>query len=345
MSLERTIYIDESFFEWPGLAEKGVNIAYGAVSIPDRSLALAKKRWKSFEKMVRCLVFDETGISIPLEKEIKGTHANSLKPESLHEVGRFLAAFFKKHHIRSFGLFAMAEGFGNNSIRNDAYDKTPEEFEDVLENQEALYTNWLEQVSTHRQTMKAAGKGDIGSFEKLINPFVSCILHNHLDAKVRQPFRLVWDHRCGEDEGLKEIVAAMVEDVRKSMQLSDVLLGRYYRGLKIRRSHEEAGLRFADIVAGSYRNVFRAYPELLTDNTEFKIKSAKFNDEMLSPWMPFYKRPMSPELSEAILTNTRDIVFPHLIPTLAGGLFTYFTKNGDARHCRPSDQIYFDMAD
>jgi len=345
MALERTVYVDESFFEWPGLANKEVNIAYGAISIPDRSIAGAKKRWKAFDTLVRALVLEDTGGTIPPNKEIKSSCTNKLKPASINTIGKFLSAFFTKHHIRSFGYFARAEGFVNNNLRNDSYDKTTDEFEEVIENQAALYSAWLIATEDRRNQMKDMGHGELGLLEHIIRPFVSCFLTHHLDVKYRMPFRIVWDHRSGEDEGLKDIVSNMVYMVAKNCGISPRELSRFYRGLEIRNSTQDVGLRFADVIAGAYRNLFRSYPELLTDNTSFEIKSAIYNAEMLSPTQPFYKRPMGAGLAESILSNSKEILFPHLIPSLGSGLFSYLTKYGDARSCQISKRSYFDMAD
>lgn len=345
MNLPRTVYIDESFFKWTSLADKRVNLAYGAVSIPDRAGSAIKKRWKAYEQLIRDLVFADTGVNLPEDGEIKFTDTRNLAPASLNKIGRFWEAFYKKNHIRVFGLFTAAEGFGNNELRNDAYESSPEEFENIVKSQEELYAIWLNNSIERRKAMKDAGKGDLGVLDKIIKNFVSCIFRFHLDTRGRESFGLVWDHRTGEAEGLKEVVEEIVDLVRKDMRLSEAELRRYYRGLVMRDSRSEIGLRYADFIAGSYRNLFRSYPDLLTDNSAFGIKSAKINDGMLSPFLPYYESPMDENLAEALLLNKQEIIFPHLIPRLAGGLFTYFTNNGDARHCRPLQKAYFDMPD
>ncbi len=345
MSLDRTVYIDESFYQWTSLSHKQVNLAYGAVSIPDRALLPAKKRWKAFEKLVHELVIADTGAILPADKEVKFTTLRSLKPESVDKIGQFWKAFYIKHHIRVFGFFSSAEGLSNNSIRNDAYDATPEAFTEIAEKQEELYQNWLSDLLARKEEMKNAKNGDLGVLETVIKNLLSCIFRFHLDLRIRQPFRLVWDQRSGEDDGLRNIINKLVDLVRRDMGLSELELGRFYLGLTMEVSEKQVGIRFADLIAGSYRQLFRSYPELLSDQTKFEIKTAKLNGAMLSPNLPYYRAPMSNDLADQLLSNSRKILFPHFLPSLARDLFSYITKDGEARHCRLSERAYFDLPD
>jgi len=341
----RTVYIDESFFKWTGLGAKDVNLAYGAVSIPAKAHAAAKKRWKAFEALVRECYLTDVGRALPTDSEIKSTDLRRLSAISVKNIGTFLSPFLEKHHIKVFGIYVMAEGSARNSLRNDAFDSSKEEFEKVIANQDTLYDEWLQNLVLHREEKKAEGNGSLGVLENTIKSLVSCILNYHLDCTHPQPFRLVWDFRSGETEGLKEIVAEFVALSIRALPALKPNFNRYYRGSSVATSHEEVGLRFADIVAGSFRNLFREIPELLTDDTDFEIKSACFNDQMLSFNLPFYKRPMDEEIARKVLDVESGTLFPHLAPSLAGGFFTYITNNGDARHCSPGSRCYFDMAD
>lgn len=337
---DRTVYVDESFFEWFGLPNEDSNFCYAAVSLPVQRKDQLVSFMEAFRRQL--LKYCEIDNGKPITtREVKSKLLYSISKEHREILAEKLKYFLKKNQGYLFSFFTTSKGFIHNRIRDKYYEEYGKHYNDFISNvDDEVISMKNELIDTWKKEPY-----NIALLEPLYIYLTSFLLHFHQARG--ETFKIQYDPReKGEDIILNTRVHDSLGLIEKVFfQLENNEKQRFFSGYNANISSDDCpGLQLVDLIAADVRKLFRTVLGLCEDGSETRILSAIYNPEMTPICgAPYYRR----RLRDSTLKELEavDLLFPRIRLFFAKSAISCYAKFGEARHIDIINGDVYDMAD
>jgi hypothetical protein len=328
------VFVDESFFMFFEMTSRTGYFCHGGVGVP-------QARYDSLKVAVRPIFQDFLKLTRPELQEFKHNEFKRIEfrerkalairlRDVLRERGGFVTGFYTP--VRSFVL---------ERVRTEIMD----EMEAIPEDQEGIYAAT---ATTMKTQFERPGSSALVK-ELLTLPVVAFA---NMLAAFGCRFKIIYDPRDGrEDKAVQNHIDSLVQAIKGT---SPEVAGKYIGMDCSRRSEEEVGLQFADLVAGETKDFLEGNPEMQSYGARSRIITQRSKEPIATVGTLAGHRfktgvltKMPKEIQGRFFEDDPGgrYVFPCFTELLASGMLTCYSSWGTPRDLMIYEGLIWDQTD
>jgi hypothetical protein len=333
------VYVDEVFEHFMNLPRMDGYFCYASIMVDEKTEGQLKAFWNALENRLKNAYRRATGFWI--KGEFKSTYLRKLTLEDRSDAAKRIAYFLRKNGGFIAGYYTTVHGLMCWELRSSAgfedADKLPPY--DVGE---------LEKKAAQLRAEKKKGFGESQLLQGLFHTIASVPLSwlGVLPAN----FRICYDSRNPKED--RVLLKLCEEFFPRMAEIEPDRMAAYLGGQGHPDSSQVPGLMLADIICKELRDFVQAAPEILVDQSEWRMITPTSREGYPLPveiggrtmkWGA--AKLMSPSTAQKLHELRQTVPFSFLLPCLADFKLSCYGHFGEGRIVDFVNEVFHDQVD